>query len=296
VFNPSSFFSIKTIITMLKVTSNAPQTIRLGGAANETTSMFGPLTDLIGTWVGNKGWNLVAVPNQKGGFLLLVQPYTETLTITPLSTPTPNRGTSTVQQVPTLLYSLAVHSNVDGSLLHAENGTWLLLNDCPDEFSIARQASVPHGDSLLALGGSTVTSGAPAIPTISTLPITGPGAKPLGYTDPYLTPLPGFNKTNPNATLQAAISGQTIVSTTTISVSTANKGGITNIPFIVQNANTTSFEATFWIETVQNPNSGGTFLQLQYSQTSIIEFIPQFHDPSKLIQWPHVNINTMVKQ
>ena len=110
---------------MLKVTSNALQTTRLGGAPDETTSMFGPLTDLIGTWVGRKGWNLVAVPNQKGGFLLLVQPYTETLTITPLSTPTPNRGTHIVQQVPTLLYSLSIHSNVDGSLLHAENGTWL---------------------------------------------------------------------------------------------------------------------------------------------------------------------------
>lgn len=281
---------------MLKVTSNALQTVRLGGAPDETTSMFGPLTDLIGTWVGRKGWNLVAVPNQKGGFLLLVQPYTETLTITPLSTPTPNRGTHIVQQVPTLLYSLSIHSNVDGSLLHAENGTWLLLQECPDEFSIARQASVPHGDSLLALGGSSVTPGAPVIPDISTLPITGPGSKPLGYTDPYLTPLEGFNKVNPNATLRDAIAGQTITSTTTISVSTANKGGITNIPFIVQNANTTSFEATFWIETVKNPNTGGSFLQLQYSQNSIIEFIPQFHDPAKLIQWPHVNINTLVKQ
>lgn len=281
---------------MLKVTSNVAQTTRLGGKATETTSMFGPLTDLIGTWVGNKGWNLVAVPNQHGSFVLLVQPYTETLTITPLSTPTPNRGTSTIQQVPTLMYQLRIHSNVDGSLLHAENGTWLLLEQCPDEFSIARQASVPHGDSLLALGGSSVINGAPAIQPISTLPVTGPGAMPLGYTDPYLTPQPGFNKTNPNATLLDAISGQTILSTTTISVSTANKGGITNIPFVTQNANTTSFEATFWIETVQSPATGNTFLQLQYSQTTIIEFIKQFHDPTRLIQWPHVNINTMVKQ
>jgi hypothetical protein len=141
-----------------------------------------------------------------------------------------------------------------------------------------------------------MTNGAPAIPAISTLPITGPGQKPLGYTDPYLTPQPGFNKTNPNATLLDAISGQTIISSTNISVSTANQGGISNIPFVTKNANTTNFEATYWIETVQNPTTGGTFLQLQYSQTTIIEFIPQFHDPSKLIQWPHVNINTMIKQ
>jgi len=281
---------------MLKVTNSAPQTLRLGGQVRETDSMFGPLTDLIGTWVGNKGWNLVAVPNQKGSFQLLVQPYTETLTITPLSTPTPNRGTTIIQQVPTLLYSLAVHSNIDGSLLHAENGTWLLLNDCPSDFTIARQASVPHGDSILALGNSSVTQGAPHIQPISTLPITGPGQMPLGYTDPYLTPMPGFNKVNPNATLLDDIKNQKILSSTNLVIDTANKGGISNIPFITKNANTTNFKAIFWIETVEHPSGTGTFLQLQYSQTSIIEFIPQFHDPSKLIQWPHVNINTMIKQ
>ncbi|SEI44558.1 hypothetical protein SAMN04487995_0792 [Dyadobacter koreensis] len=280
---------------MLKVTTNTVQTTRLGGMVSETTSMFGPLTDLIGTWVGNKGWNLVAVPNQKGGFVLLVQPYTETLTILPLSTPTPNRGTDTIQQIPTLLYNLSIHSNLDGSLLHAENGTWLLLQDCPSEFGICRQSSVPHGDSLLALGNASVTSGAPAIPVISTLPITGPGM-PLGYTDPYLIPISGFNKTNPNATLLEAISVQKILSSTNITVNTANQGGISNIPFITKNANTTSFEATFWIETVENPTTGSTFLQLQYSQMIMIEFIPRFQDASKLIQWPHVNINTMIKQ
>ncbi|MFC0181532.1 heme-binding protein [Pseudarcicella hirudinis] len=272
------------------------QTLRLGGSAQETNSLFGPLEGLIGTWVGAKGWNLIAVPNQKGGFRLLVAPYIETLIITPLSTPTPNRGTSIIQEVPTLMYSLTINDLNDGSLLHAENGTWLLLPDCPSEFTIARQASVPHGDSVLALGSSYVTEGPPNIGAISTLPITGGGA-PLGYTDPYLVPLPaGFNKVNPNATLLDDIKDQKIIKTTTLSVSTANQGGISNIPFITKNANTTLFEATFWIETVQNPATGQTFQQLQYSQNTIIEFIPQFQDPSKLIEWPHVNINTLVKK
>lgn len=282
---------------MENVTTDSWQTTRLGGTVTETVSQFGPLTDLIGTWYGNKGWNQVAVPNQNGGFLLLVQPYTEILTITPLSTPTPNRGAAIIQQVQTLMYSLAVHSNVDGSLLHAENGTWLLLPDCPSGFDIARSASIPHGDSLLALGSSSVIPSAPPIQAISTLPIMGPGPIPLGYTDPYLNAnFPGFNVINPNATLIDAIQGQTIISTTNLVISTANQGGINNIPFIAKNANTTNFEAIFWIETVQNPQTGNTFLQLQYSQTTILEFIPQFNDPSKLIQWPHVNINTMVKQ
>lgn len=41
--------------------------------------------DLQGTWVGNKGWNIIAVPSQgstpesTGDFRLLVAPYIETL-------------------------------------------------------------------------------------------------------------------------------------------------------------------------------------------------------------------------
>jgi hypothetical protein len=279
---------------MQDVQLNSTQTLRLGGTPQETTSIFGPLTDLIGTWVGSRGWNLVAVPNQNGGFLLLVAPYTETLTITPLSTPTPNRGSTIIQEVPTLMYHLAIHDLTNGSLLHAENGEWLLLPDCPSDFSIARLASIPHGDSVLALGSSSVSQGPPAIPEISTKPVSGPDT-PEGYTDPYITPFPGFDKTNPNAVLLEAIQGQNILSTTNLFVSTANQGGINNIPFVTKNADTTSFEANFWIETVEGQN-GSTFLQLQYSQTTILEFLPQFGNPTQLIQWPHVNINTLVKQ
>jgi hypothetical protein len=281
---------------MQAVQENAPLTLRFGGSPNDTSSIFGPLSDLIGTWVGTKGWNLVAVPQQHvKGFLLLVRPYVETIIITPLSTPTPNRGAEIIQQVPTLMYSLNIHDAINGSLLHAENGTWLLLHECPGGFSIARQASVPHGDSILALGSSLVTKGAPQIPDISTLPVTGPGA-PLGYSDPYLTPLPGFNKVNPNATLREAIEGQTILESTSLTVSTANEGGLSNIPFITKNANATKFDATFWIETVLNEETNQTFLQLQYSQNTILEFLPRFDNPAEKIQWPHININTLVKQ
>lgn len=281
---------------MEKVTLNSTQTNRFGGTPLETTSIFGPLTDLIGTWVGTKGWNLVAVPNQNGGFTLIVAPYTETLTITPLSTPTPNRGEKIIQQVPTLMYHLSIHDSQTGSLMHAENGTWLLVPNCPSDFSIARLASIPHGDSLLALGTTSVTEGPPVIPEIDTLPISGP-ATPDGYTEVYIEPgPPGFYKRNPNIVLIEDIKGQEIISTTNLFVSTANQGGINNIPFVTQNANTTKFEANFWIETVVNPQTGATYLQLQYSQTTILEFLPQFGNPGQLIQWPHVNINTLVKQ
>ncbi|MCB2406913.1 heme-binding protein [Hymenobacter lucidus] len=268
--------------------------MRLGGSAEQTENIFGPLAGLIGSWIGNKGWNLIAVPNQKGGFVLLVTPYIETLTISPLATPTPNRGTKIIQEVPTLLYELKINSLIDGSLLHAENGTWLLLPDCPSEFGVARQASVPHGDSLLALGQVKSTSGGPSIPDISSIPDIG--GQRLGYLDVYShPPVPGFNKLNPNDTLRRDNAAQTIVRTTTIAVSTDNQGGILNIPFVARNADASKFEATFWLETVADKQTGRMFQQLQYSQNTSIDFLPRL-DGKGLIKWPHININTLIKQ
>jgi len=282
--------------------------LRLASSGAVSPSLFGPLTDLIGTWVGNKGFNIVALPNQQGRFVLLEpQNYYETLEFTPVSTPTPNRGTSIIQEVPALLYTLSIHNVADSSLLHRESGTWLLLPNCPSGFTIARQAVVPHGDSVLAIGSWTTTQGPPQIPDTSTVPIAG--NPPVGYSDAYMNPqgAPGLtSKINPNETLREIIAaqqtaGQKIISTTTLNVSTENQGGIANIPFVVQNANCTQFEATYWIETVENPQTGAKFLQLQYSQKTILEFLDSFisptqTDPNKKIKWPHVQINTLVKE
>ncbi len=102
--------------------------------------------------------------------------------------------------------------------------------------------------------------------------------------------------TNPNATLRAQSQGQKILNTTTLDISSTNNGGIHNIPFIEKHADCTLFDCTYWIEEVQDEETGSEFLQLQYSQTIHLDFFPQFDDPSKLITWPQVNINTLVKQ
>jgi len=290
---------------MEEVKENSPETLRLGGTAKETVSIFGPLEGLIGTWVGLKGWNLIAVPQQfrdkpdaiKDAFTLLVAPYVETLTITPLSSPTPNRGEEIIQQVPTLMYTLSINDAANGSLLHAENGTWLGIPNDPSGFTVARLGSIPHGDTILALGNVTVTDGPPVIPDVDTIPNTNNDpTKMLGYKDPYNVQVPGLiSKKNPNLNLRKEIANQTILKTTTIHVSTANQGNVANIPFIQKNANVSKFEATFWIETVLNEETQETFQQLQYSQTAVIDFFPLYKKPGKLIEWPHVNINTMIK-
>jgi hypothetical protein len=92
---------------------------------------------------------------------------------------------------------------------------------------------------------------------------------------------------NPNHVLEAAILGQNITKTVVLQISTVPNGSIGNIPFVVPNANATKLDAIFWIETVQQPD-GSTFLQLQYTQTVILNFLG--------IDWPHISVATLTKQ
>jgi hypothetical protein len=122
--------------------------------------------------------------------------------------------------------------------------------------SYVRLATIPHGDSLLAL--STFAARLNTGPTISvdSTPFTGDipdlnssPASPVTSTDylsPYReTPLPteclpaGLDAVetikNPTRVLLAAVANQTITETVVIQISTApvRNGGIVNIPFVV---------------------------------------------------------------
>jgi hypothetical protein len=289
-----------------------PQFVRL--APTDEAQDLGPLAGLVGTWTGKQGWNLIAVPKPGDGqgFTLLVRPYYETITFTSLGVLVPDRGASEILNIFGLEYSLSVSDLLTNQPLHLENGMWLYVNDpqSPQSPTIVRQAAVPHGNSVLALGNSEQADGPPTIPVMNAFPVGNPFDPALpGYTDPYLNPppprIPGqppFSTSDPNEVLRAAIEGQDILSTLTLSVSTQTDsgGGIVNIPFIVKNANATSFTANFWLETVQNSETGEQFEQLQYSQQTNLEFIKCASEctdnPDGLIVWPHVNVNTLVKQ
>ncbi len=278
---------------------------RLGVSNEDTLVLFGPLSQLIGTWTGNNGVNLIAVPDQKGEFTLLVAPYYETLTVTPLSSPTPNRGLTTIEQIPTLMYNLIIHNSIDNSLMHAENGIWELLDGSSDNdgYNLARITTIPHGDAIMALGNSSVTTGRPDIDiTLSSLP-TGNLPPIFGYEDVYnSTIVQGFNNATPNTYLTNYLdnqekNGQVISSTTNLAVSTANTGGgINNIPSVNKNADATDFNSIFWLETVNDQNTGKSFQQLQYSQNTTIDFPIKSNSPGETIHWAHINVNTLIKQ
>jgi hypothetical protein len=286
-----------------------PQFVRLAPA--QAGSDLGPLAPLVGTWTGTRGWNLIAVPlpGRTEGFTLLVRPYYETITFTALGALVPDRGASEILNIFGVEYSLRVSDLVTNQPLHLENGMWLYTNDpqAPDSPTIVRQAVIPHGNSVLALGNSHENSGPPTFPVLDTFPVGNPDPLVLDYTAPYTfgpptVPEP-FNTHDANAVLRDAIKDQTILNTLTLSVSTqppGGGGGIVNIPFIQQNANATNFSATFWIETVMDEAAGVQFDQLQYSQQTNLAFVKcgtQCSDEGDgRIVWPHVNVNTLVRQ
>jgi hypothetical protein len=269
--------------------------VRLSGPPQQVVDALGPLASLVGTWMGSKGYELIAVPDVgRGGkeeFRLILRPYIEIIMFTPIGASVPDRGYPSDLFITGVQYEMRITDAETNQPLHLETGMWLYLPGQPQ--TIARSATVPHGDSLLALGTSATIPGPPTLPVVNTLPNTG-GA-PAGYLDPYLPGFGPFKTNNANQVLQDAIAKQIIVETVQLDISTANGGGILNIPFVNTNANANAFTCTYWIETVTDPN-GDTYQQLQYSQQTNLNFIQQFNASGQLIMWPHVNVNTLLKQ
>jgi len=294
-----------------------PPTIntRPGLQLTTTATTLGPLADLAGTWVGT-GFTLISLPDFDSNppstgpkdFRLKLNATLETLQFTPIGGAVPNRGAvsapgSTTGQPDISLFGLTylqrVSDSVTNEALHIEPGIWIhvpattVAPPNPSD-TVVRMGTIPHGDSVLAQSTNIITvAGGPQIAVISSTPFTatGPVTDPniLGqFLNPPLPPgirLPYV--ANPNLVLQDDILGQNITNTVVLIISTTPAGGIVNIPFVVQNANPITLDAIFWIETVQQPD-GTTFLQLQYTQTVILNFLG--------INWPHISVATLVKQ
>jgi hypothetical protein len=272
---------------------------RLGEPAVVEAAGLGVLQDLVGTWMGSNGWELIAVPDVQNEFRVIARPITEVITFDAIGAKVPNRGVPDDMFIYGVLYETRVSDAETNEPLHIENGMWLNLGPGSGDLPIARQASIPHGDVFLALGTSTTIDGPPTIPAEDANPILDPTI--MGYTEgagkyshPPVGNVPeGLDYTHWTAQLEQDIQGLDITQTVALSVSTASSGGIVNIPFVDAQANATSFTCTYWIETIGTGDSA--VMQLQYMQQTNIEFFKQ-KESGHVIVWPHVNTNTLRKQ
>ncbi len=277
-----------------------------------TAERLGPLQDLPGFWEG-VGFSLIARPDfssgNKNGFFLELNILRESLMFTTIGSPVMNRGS---QQEDIAIFGLTyLHRVTDaltGGALHIEPGTWLNIPKTTvpkSPASIARLLTIPHGNAVCTYGHSedVVFQGLPDIPPANTVPfIIGSNTPAPGTENPY----PEFNLSvesefrtsplhpnitqafvnDPNEMLRQALQGQHLTKIIRLITNTAEINGTCNIPFIEKNADTPSLESVFAIETVQNPG-GDDFLQLQYSQTAILNF--------RGMSFPHVTVGTLIK-
>jgi hypothetical protein len=207
-------------------------------------------------------------------YRLLVNQYNEELKFSLVDKAIPNRGVQrfgvttdadqflvaldyeqTIRQIAADDFPVSGKAGIPDLAIHHEPGLWLhMTNEVTDSLNIARLATIPHGDSVLALGSSSEFDGVSSIFDISGLPI----GVDQDLDSPYLAPYKHyhenifqglFDPTSPNDLLKAANQGVDIVKTTTLTVDTETPtGGIHNIPFVVRQANATVMKSTFWIQ------------------------------------------------
>ena len=301
--------------------------------AVEGDEELGPLKLLPGTWqnlpnLPGRGWNMIALPfatepGSRLNYRLLLNQYNETLRFSLVDKAVANRGIGrvngvsvdtdqfvvaldyeqSIQQIAAADFPVSGKAGASGLAIHHEPGLFLFMtNEADPAFDLARLATIPHGDSVLALGNGTVSTDAQLIPDTNGFPV---GVTP-DLTSPYLAPYKHFHEnpflglfdpTEPEALLAAANTGVNIVRTTTLHTdSTVPTGGILNIPFVVKQANAATMRSTFWIQELAELDAHGhPKLRLQYIQVVLLDFFATRDGSPGLIRWPHISINTMEK-
>jgi len=205
-----------------------------------------------------------------------------------------------------------------GLFLHLANLTGPCSNQVQPGPDVARLANIPHGDAVLAMGfdGSAVpTPGPPDLTNSALKAVFDPfpiGLPSTSLTNPYLGPYKQFHDhpfqglfdpTDPlsllNGAIAGALPGAVVLETTTFTVDSQVSGGIQNIPFVICQANAARVTATFWIQKVRthgDDDDHNTRFVLQYAQRVLLEFFPRADGQPGSIQWPHISINTMIRQ
>jgi hypothetical protein len=225
-------------------------------------------------------------------------------------------------------YLQQIKDTLSGKGIHVEPGFWVTVpatTNPAEPTTVVRMASIPHGTTVNAQGTALTVNGGPTINPVSIRPfaIGGPPppntavafppfneadlAVPTTFRLPNPIP-PSITQAmvnNPNSVLTAAIAGQTITQTTVLIIDTKAPavppppaapnigGGTDNIAFLQggpagPNADAAQMTAIFWIEHVAAGPHGPAFLQLQYTQTVLLNF--------NGLSWPHVSVATLRKR
>ena len=274
---------------------------------------LGLLAPLLGKWQG-KGFNVIWRPNNSTGsdHFLELNLTDETLEYKPIDGDIPNRGLRQGDiSMRGMYYLQQIADSVSKQGLHLETGIWAIVPPTvnplePETF--VRMASIPHGTSMLAQGTALTSAGAPLIPPVSIAPfLTAVPTNGMTFSETNLSVPAAFRSPpaqivdvtqqmvdNPNSLLTATLAGQTIRRTTQVNVSTQPTpvigGGVANTAFLLggssgPNAQATQATASFWLEMVAGAGGAPDFLQLQYSQTVMLNFAG--------VSWPHVSVGTL---
>ena len=291
-------------------------------------SPMGALGDIVGLWKGH-GFNAIWRPHHTGQDRFLELNRTdETLLVTEINGPIPNRGLANPDiNMFGATYLQQISESSTGEGLHIEPGIWASVPQTSDPnipATVVRMASIPHGTTILAQGDApqVLQGGPPSIPNNNIFPIFFNQPPPadlaaaaanfpeimLSNQSQFRFVAPGVTQamvTNPNSVLQqaltASLQGTHMKSRTFIRISTTHNpvpagGGTANTAFLTSgndptaggNAKATHVEATFWIQTIAGTGGQPDKHQLQYTQLVMLDF--------NQIHWPHVTVGTLVKQ
>lgn len=283
-----------------------------------------PLDAMVGSWTGN-GFNAIWRPHfpasPQDRFLEL-NATAETLAFTAIKGAIPNRG---LLQADMNMFGVTYHQQIADADdptngLHNEPGIWAVVPQTSDPLvgpTVVRMASIPHGTTILAQGTVFTVAGPPIIHDNDIIPFGLNGSPPhksdfataetiftelnLAIPTEFCSMNPSVTQQvveNPNSVLKAALVGQNITSTTVLIIATDDTpvpgGGTSNTAFLQggaagaaqANAVASLVTAIFWIETV-TPADGPEFLQLQYTQTVMLDF--------NGLRWPHITVATLTK-
>ena len=291
--------------------------------------------------------------NVDDDFILKNFPYSEEITFAQIPGTAPNRGGGFTQVANTLFYEQRVYFSASSSsmfpvpdanvntLVHAENGSWLFLDtrsQFPGAFppagsspvplpygtssippqdptmNVAKQMSVPHGNSILAVGSvdpaaqfppppdPVVSPENPGTPTLS----TNPGSPNI----PQLNAIPSYNgdsygaskygpsnvqggvETNPNINPCIKLVDYLNANPATdyVHFKVQTKSDITNIPFETGHANVNSYEQQIWL---LNPGTANAALMYYQNIGMALTLSSSSTGGTKTINFPHITANVL---